>query len=193
MIRINLHRFLSGIVLFITLRVTGQMTMPDTVFVGQTRQYYVNPGPGSIFTWWVDGVLQSGFTSNEFEYTWNSAKTYLIEVLEISAEGCPGTVRSGLVYVNTVNDLSLTIPDAFSPNGDLINDVWNIGNISLYPSMEITIYNRWGQLVWRSGRGYPLQWDGRGNGSDLPIDSYHFIIDLHNGTKPLSGSITIVR
>ncbi|MBK7710047.1 MAG: gliding motility-associated C-terminal domain-containing protein [Bacteroidales bacterium] len=193
MIRNNPYRLISGIVLFITLRVTGQMTMPDTVFVGQTRQYYVDPGPGSIYTWWIDGVVQPGFTSNEFEHTWNSAKTYLLEVLETSAAGCPGTVRSGLVYVNPEKGISLIIPEAFSPNGDLINDFWNIGNINLYPALEIYIYNRWGQMVWKSGRGYPIPWDGRSEGSELPSDSYHYLIDLPNGNKPVTGSITILK
>ena len=36
-------------------------------------------------------------------------------------------------------------------------------------------------------------WDGRSKGSLLPIDSYHYIIDLHNGTKPILGTVTIVR
>jgi gliding motility-associated-like protein len=59
--------------------------------------------------------------------------------------------------------------------------------------MEITVYNRWGQSVWSSGQGYPVPWDGRSNGSDLPVDSYHYIIDLHNGSKPILGNVTIVR
>jgi gliding motility-associated-like protein len=97
------------------------------------------------------------------------------------------------VTVSPVRNLCLIINDAFSPNNDGTNDYWNIGNISLYPSIEVTIYNRWGQSVWKSGRGYPSPWDGKSNGADLPIDSYHYVIDLHNGTKPIIGDVTIVR
>jgi gliding motility-associated-like protein len=193
MIRIQPHKSLSGIVLFLTLRVAGQMTMPDNVTVGQTRHYFVDPGPGSTFTWWIDGVVQTGYNTNEFVYTWNVADTFLLEVQEQSAYGCSGPVRSGQVYVNSLRDMGLIIHSAFSPNGDLINDVWNIGNISLYPSVEVTVYNRWGQMVWRSGKGYPQPWDGRSNGADLPVDSYHYVIDLHNGSRSLIGHVTIVR
>jgi len=63
----------------------------------------------------------------------------------------------------------------------------------LYPAIEIKIFNRWGELIWKSEKGYPDPWDGRSRGRILPIDSYHYIIDLHNGTKPLIGSITIVK
>jgi gliding motility-associated-like protein len=193
MLRMHLQISLSGIVLLLTLRVAGQMTMPDNVSVGQTRLYYVNPEPGSTYTWWIDGVVQTGFTTNEFVHTWNAPDTCLIKVLEYSAFGCQGPVRSGLVYVSQMSRIFLIIHNAFSPNGDLINDYWQIGNSEMYPEMEVTIYNRWGQSVWKSAEGYPLPWDGRSNGAELPIDSYHYVIDLHNGSKPIVGDITIVR
>lgn len=184
---------LSGIVLFITFRVAGQMTMPDNVSVGQSRQYYVDFNPGSTYTWWIDGIVQAGFTSNEFFHTWIAADTFLVEVQESSAYGCPGPVRSGLVYVTLENDIPIIIHNAFSPNGDLVNDLWNIGNSGLYPGIEVTIYNRWGQSVWKSEKGYHHPWDGKSNGKPLPVDSYHYAIDLHNGSKIIIGAVTIVR
>lgn len=193
MIRLHLRILLSVIVLVSAIRVTGQIIMPDIVPVGQTRQYYVDPNAGSTYTWWINGVIQTGFITNEFVHMWNTADTFLLEVQERSAYGCTGPLRSGEVYVSPVQGMYLIIPEAFSPNGDLINDYWNIGNSELYPKMEITIYNRWGQSVWKSGAGYPVPWDGRSNGANLPIDSYHYAIDLHNGTKPVIGTITIVR
>ena len=54
------------------------------------------------------------------------------------------------VKVEALNETCLIIPNAISPNGDLINDVWNIGLIELYPSMEVKIFNRWGESIWRS-------------------------------------------
>ncbi len=62
----------------------------------------------------------------------------------------------------------------------------------LYPDLEIKIFNRWGQKLWESTRGYPEPWDGRSNGIRLPIDSYHYVIDLNNGSRPIIGTITIV-
>lgn len=167
--------------------------MPDMVCIGQFRHYSVSSSPGSTCTWWIDGVVQDGFTTNEFVHTWNTSKTYLLEVQERSLDGCLGPVRSADVIVTGPEQLNLIIPEAFSPNGDLINDVWNIGNIGSFPKVEITIYNRWGQSVWRSEQGYTYQWDGKSNGVNLPIDSYHYVIDLHTGSKPIIGEITIVR
>jgi gliding motility-associated-like protein len=266
---------LFGIALFNAFIVDAQSAMPDNVCIGDSRHYSVNSDPGSIYTWWIDGVIQSGFTSNSFIHIWHAQGIYLMEVQEKSANGCPGPVRSGQIIVNPLpsleasetnvdaccgkgtidftftnvpdgtysisydsgafnnvtvaagtasvtapegiyNNLSITIagctsiesaniiikalnqfklkiPEAFSPNGDLINDVWTIGNIDDYPKVVITIYNRWGQSLWKSEQGYPHPWDGKSKGVSLPIDSYHYIIDLHNGTKPIVGAITIVK
>ena len=96
--------------------------------------------------------------------------------------------------VKNQHEICLIIPDAFSPNGDLINDTWVIGNIEFYPQAEITIYNRWGQLIWQSERGYyGHPWDGRSKGIPMPIDGYHYVIDLHNGYKVIVGDVTLVR
>ncbi|MFZ0281022.1 MAG: gliding motility-associated C-terminal domain-containing protein [Bacteroidales bacterium] len=188
---------LFSILISSALMVSGQMPMPDNVNIGQTRHYNVdpNPVPGSNYTWWIDGVVQAGITTSAMDHTWNTEGTFLLEVQEITANGCPGPRRSGQVIVNasSTTDICLLIPDAFSPNNDLINDTWNIRNIEFYPDVEITIYNRWGQIVWESERGYPSQWDGRSKGIDLPVDAYHFVIDLHNGTSLFVGDITIVR
>jgi gliding motility-associated-like protein len=184
---------LFGIVLSGAFRVTGQVTMPDNVYTGHLRYYNVDSNPGSTYTWWIDGIVQSGFTTNEFVHTWNNSSNYLLEVQERSPDGCLGPVRSLCVVVTVSIYIDLTIPEAFSPNSDLINDVWNIGNIEAYPKAQITIYNRWGQSVWRSEQGYPQPWDGKSNGVNLPVDSYHYVIDLHNGSKQIVGSITIVK
>jgi gliding motility-associated-like protein len=103
------------------------------------------------------------------------------------------------MLVRPKNEICLTIPEAFSPNEDLINDTWDIAayneNIDLsdlYPNIVIKIFNRWGQKLWESEPGYPEPWDGRSNGVKLPIDSYHYTIDLGNGSKLIIGNTTIV-
>jgi gliding motility-associated-like protein len=99
----------------------------------------------------------------------------------------------GSAGVRSLHELCLIIPDAFSPNDDLVNDTWVIGGIELYPNAIITIYNRWGQMLWQSAAGYPEAWDGRSEGINMPVDGYHYVIDLHNGYDPIIGDVTLVR
>ena len=63
----------------------------------------------------------------------------------------------------------------------------------LYPEAVVEIYNRWGEMVFRSERGYPNPWNGSYKGRSLPVDSYHYVIDLNNGSKPIVGNVTIVK
>lgn len=88
--------------LFSGLSVVAQLAMPDYVCEGNLKHYNVdlNPVAGSTYTWKIDGIDQSGFTSNEIDITWNTAGTYLLEVQELSVDGCLGPVRSGQVFVN---------------------------------------------------------------------------------------------
>jgi gliding motility-associated-like protein len=97
------------------------------------------------------------------------------------------------VRVKSDKPQCLEIPTAFSPNGDGINDTWEIGRIELYPDIVVEIYNRWGELLFRSSRGYSEPWDGKIHGKDLPMDSYHYVINLHKGGKPITGNVTIIR
>jgi gliding motility-associated-like protein len=86
----------------------------------------------------------------------------------------------------------ISIPNTFTPNGDGINDLWDINALQGYPGCTVSIYSRYGSLVYHS-INYPKAWDGTYNGQKLPVGTYYYIIDLKNGKKPLSGFVTIVR
>ena len=73
----------------------------------------------------------------------------------------------------------ITIPNAFTPNGDGINDEWVIENIELFSDAAITVFNRWGQKVYNAqGTGQP--WDGTYKGRELPTGSYMYVINLYH-------------
>jgi gliding motility-associated-like protein len=79
----------------------AQLAMPDYVCIGDLKHYNVNPNPilGSTYNWSIDGIPQSGFTANYIDITWNITGTYILEVQELSADGCFGPIRSGEVIV----------------------------------------------------------------------------------------------
>jgi gliding motility-associated-like protein len=83
-------------------------------------------------------------------------------------------------------------PNAFSPNGDNINDKWVIYNLSDYPDSKVEVFNRYGQRVFQS-TGYPQPWDGSFKGNPLPVGTYYYVITLRNGFAPLSGYVAIIR
>jgi len=109
------------------------------------------------------------------------------------------TVRlTGIGGCSVTDDIKITvlraplIPNAFSPNGDGINDTWEIKYLESYPGATIEVYDRGGRLVFNS-INYPKNWDGTTNGKPLPVATYYYIINPKNGRKIMSGSVTILR
>jgi gliding motility-associated-like protein len=66
------------------------------------------------------------------------------------------------------------IPNVFTPNGDGNNDVFEIVGLDQYDRAEITIFNRWGNEVYRN-RDYKNNWDG----SNLNEGTYYYLISLN--------------
>jgi len=84
------------------------------------------------------------------------------------------------------------VPNVFTPNGDGINDTWNIKNLADYVDCQVNVFNRYGQKVY-SSHGYTVPWDGRMNGSPLPVGVYYYVINVKQGEPPMTGSVTILR
>jgi len=92
----------------------------------------------------------------------------------------------------SINPAGLIIPNTFTPNGDGINDTWDIKYIEFYPACTVNIFNRYGQKLY-SSIGYPVPWDGKYNGAILPSGTYYYIIDPKNGLSVMSGWVAIIR
>ncbi len=96
------------------------------------------------------------------------------------------------LQVEIENIPCLSVPSAFSPNGDGINDNWIIENIEFYDNCDIQVFDRWSRIIFQSKGGYK-PWDGKKQGGELPADTYYYFIDLKKGLKPLIGSVTLVK
>lgn len=104
-----------------------------------------------------------------------------------SDEGCS---VSDEVFIKVLK--SPKIPNTFTPNGDGVNDYWNIQYLESYPGATITIFNRYGNTIFYSV-GYSAPWDGNFNGIGLPTATYYYIINPKNGQRIFSGSISIIK
>src|SRR5690554_3128477 len=118
----------------------------------------------------------------------------------VSESGCGSKTRIE-VKVSIVDcDLQLIIPDGFSPNGDGINDTFEIKNLrELYPNFTMEIYNRYGNILYK-GNGDSPDWDGtsssgmRMGNSELPVGVYFYIINFNQaGKNPVQGRVYLSR
>jgi gliding motility-associated-like protein len=104
-----------------------------------------------------------------------------------------GSCSSPLAQVNVhLVGSGVNIPSSFTPNGDGVNDSWEIANIAEYPNATVRVLNRTGTEVFNS-RGYHDSFTGKINNRNLPTGTYYYLIDLGMGCKPLSGPLTILR
>lgn len=108
----------------------------------------------------------------------------------LTLTGIGGCSVSDTAFIKVLK--SPLVPNAFSPNGDGINDTWRIQYLESYPGASIEVFNRNGQKVFES-TGYNVEWDGYFKGALLPVGTYYYIINPKNGRKTLSGSVTIIR
>lgn len=111
--------------------------------------------------------------------------TYMVTAT--NAYGCVG--RREVKIIITENIL---IPDAFTPNKDGINETWELKGIEEYPKCRVTIYNRWGEVIFHSV-GYQNAFDGTVAGALQIPGVYAYKIRLTENSPELTGSLTLLR
>jgi gliding motility-associated-like protein len=122
---------------------------------------------------------------------------------KICSDACPSKCDTAKVKMNILEDPNsckdIVIPNTITPNGDGKNDVFRIDAIEFQPdrfkNAELVIFNRWGDVVYKSGRPYANNWGGtNANGNDLPEATYYYILDLNlpDGIS-YKGDITILK
>jgi gliding motility-associated-like protein len=101
-------------------------------------------------------------------------------------------VKYDTVTVFVIDEQAVLPHKVLSPNGDNINDFWEIDNIWHYPNAQIKVFNRWGQVVFEAVN-YQNDWDGSGpNGERLPIGAYYYIIEIPSANRKLSGHVNLL-
>jgi len=108
--------------------------------------------------------------------------------MTVTSQNCG--ISTSTVFVRVYK--KVTIPNTFSPNGDGVNDTWNIDALVTYPESSVMVFNRYGKVVYKS-TGYSKAWDGTYSGKALPGGIYYYIIDLKNNTQKLSGWVLVVK
>jgi gliding motility-associated-like protein len=99
------------------------------------------------------------------------------------------------INVQFEGDCELKIYSGISPNGDGVNDTWIIDGIQFYPDNSVSLYNRWGDLIWE-GIGYDNQsvvWDGtwKQTGEKVVNGTYFYLVNIPG--KQFKGWVELTR
>lgn len=106
-----------------------------------------------------------------------------------------GCSNKDSVLVNVIVNENAFIPNAFSPNGDGLNDVFKIGNLIYQRIIAFNIFDRWGEEVYKAGV-LENGWDGTYKGKQMPLGTYYYYIQLalpDGSLKTYRGDLTLIR
>ena len=153
---------------------------------------FILPGNLYNYTW------QPATSATLNNYTWRLFPSSTT-IYSISGERLPGCTISDTVLINVKTDCLpdyIHFPNAFTPNGDGINDIYKPGINGLLVTYELMLYNRYGQLVFKTttpGQG----WDGHFKNSKNPLPgTYVWSCKYQFAGRPVQqeqGTFTLIR
>lgn len=139
----------------------------------------VNVPSGSQINWSSGETNVTKITISPTSTTNNAimeTKEYCVTVTD--QYGCQDVDCITITIINPACDESdIFIPNAFSPNGDNYNDVFRPRGLYIR-SIEMEIYDRWGELLFQKNGDENLSWDGTYKNKDLPPDTYTYKIKV---------------
>jgi len=182
---------------YIVMVTNGGCSNTDTVMVTVNPLPAANTGTGQFLCGAGDIVLGAPAVIGDI-YVWSPA-TGLNSTTIAQPTATPGATilyslyekdtTTGCFMTNQVQIIVETNNEFYtgiSPNGDGVNDWWNIPMLNCYPSNTVLITNRWGSEVW-NGTNYDnvnVRWAGQDmNGTDLADGTYYYIIRYNNTEK----------
>jgi gliding motility-associated-like protein len=136
---------------------------------------------GAGFEAWAEVQMQGG--ESPFTYAWSTEPVqttarvegltfgyYFVDIVD--ANGCE---LKDTVYINPGPCCEeVFIPNAFSPNGDGVNDLFRVTTSAGIELIQFAVYNRWGNRVW-STNDFRSGWDGTFQGKDEDMNTYFYI------------------
>ncbi|HEX3168037.1 MAG TPA: gliding motility-associated C-terminal domain-containing protein [Chitinophagaceae bacterium] len=173
--------------ILVTIKAAPVISSGGVKYVLENNSTILNPviSGSNLKYLWAPGIYLNNDTVSNPVCTPKTDVSY--KIISIDDFGCSSSAD---VFVKVLKQLQ--IPNVFTPNGDGINEKWEVKNLKDYADCKVEIFNRYGQLVYHS-IGYLNEWDGILNGKPLPAATYYYVINLKIAAKPISGFVDIVR
>jgi gliding motility-associated-like protein len=155
------------------------------IFRGTTVRLNADMGKGYTYQWtpptWIDNPTVA-------KPRIDPDSTTIYVVLATGPDGC---VSEDSIKITVAQRIFM--PDIFTPNGDGLNDTWQIIGRESYPDMVVTIYNRWGSVVYHAKGPNQKPFDGTYQGEPLPDGTYAYVIQAKPNGHIDRGSVIIGR
>lgn len=169
---------------------------PTTIFDTEVDFNNLSTPGNNQYFWTFGGGNPSNSTSDSPTVTYPEgvAAQYPVQLITINEFNCADTIQ-GIVDVQS--DILIFAPNAFTPDGDEFNEYWRvyIDGIDIY-DFHLTIYNRWGEIVWESYNPEGM-WDGSYGSTMAKNGTYVWVIEAKDkfSDKKLEwrGHVTVLK
>jgi gliding motility-associated-like protein len=149
------------------------MNLPDSLYKDKDVDLIINGPSGFESYTWIPAIDLSCVDCPSPLTSTQDTITYLLEVTDDL--GCKAFKRTKILINDFCISEGVTIPNAFSPNDDGINDYFTLGNVALC-NLHLKVFNRWGNLVYEA-QNWNNRWDGRSQ-NDLPLPQGTYFVQL---------------
>ncbi|MEO6039986.1 MAG: gliding motility-associated C-terminal domain-containing protein, partial [Saprospiraceae bacterium] len=165
----------------------------DSLVIGLGQEIILDGPDGySAYVWLPAAGLSCSDCADPLAQP-DSTTNYLLVVAD--DHGCLGSVLYRVLVFPPCDPHRLLIPNAFTPNGDGLNDTFSVVPFEGIESvLELTIFDRWGGKVY-VGSGATAAWDGTIDGRPAPADVYVYqlVVDCNGERTPLTMEVTLLR
>ena len=151
-----------------------------------------------------ENFLINATSDGEYIYEWTpieglDTSTILTPTLSISettvytlkATNSHNCIANDEIEITTIPQSKLVIYNVVTPNGNGKNDTWSVNNPDLISGCKVSVYNRWGTLIYQTDN-YNNEWDATKDGTPLPDGTYYYVISCE-GKEDLTGPITVIK
>lgn len=173
----------------------ASFTYSPTQAQANTPYVFTNTSTGATSYLWSFGDGERLATISKdttVSYTYTASGDYDVCLTATNDYGCTNQYCTA---ISAIIDPLVDVPNAFTPNGDGINDYVRVRGFGI-AKMNFRIFNRWGALVYQSTSYKNNGWDGRLNGVLQPMDVYAYVLDVEysDGKRyQKRGDVTLLR
>ena len=170
------------------------ITNSQTVSIINPQINFTNLSEWADYYVWSFGDGDSSNIENPY-HVYSNIETYTVMLIAQTNKGCLDSAKQTIVVVE---EPTIYVPTAFSPDGDGINDLFTVqANGMDLDNYEIRIYDRWGELIFESSDLYE-SWDGRAKDKTKFVEngSYIWLVtvkDVNGIETQKSGTVTVIR
>jgi gliding motility-associated-like protein len=174
----------------------------------ESSQSYLDVGNTATITFTlnvkISGSIQN-FCNSAFGTAYGSLGVYVSDlsdngyISDANGNGKPDDEDESDCTPITITPYDVRFPQAFSPDGDGINDRFMVAGIEEYPDNELTVFNRWGNIIFHM-KPYDNTWDGKPNenvllmGKNLlPQGTYYFIFEYNKGNREAKKGFIVIK